>query len=498
MKPQPFLLLTALLPVAGAASEPIKPNIIYILADDMGYGDVSALNPESKIKTEHLDRMADDGMYFTDAHTSSSVSTPSRYAILTGRYNWRSTLQSGVAWSETQPLIEPGRMTVATLLSRNGYHTACIGKWHLGLGWQTDPSTGKTDFNLPLTQSPKDNGFDYSYILTASLDIPPYVYIKNGRLTAPVTDTLQGQSGLGFWRTGPCSEGFDIHATLDHFTDKALDYIWEQAQTEEPFFLYFPLTAPHTPILPNEQFAGKSEIGAYGDFVMQVDDIVGQIVAIVEEAGIEQNTLIIFTSDNGCSPAADVRSLEAQGHYPSYIYRGYKADIYEGGHRVPFIVKYPSLIEPGSVSDVPICQTNLMSTCANMLDVALPINAGEDSFSMLNALSGNPLPEDYDQILIHHSIDGYFAIRHGEYKLCVCPGSGGWSAPAPGKEPKGAPPMQLFHLTNTPEEPDNKNLYTDRPEIAGELFKMLEKAIHDGGTRPGRPQKNDTEVILLK
>lgn len=494
-------LLTGLLPVlATAKNTPTKhPNIIYILADDMGYGDVSALNPDSKIHTTHIDSLAAQGVAFTDAHTSSSVSTPSRYAILTGRYNWRSTLQSGVSWSYTPPLIEPGRLTVAGLLQQAGYHTACIGKWHLGLGWQYRTDKPEVvDFTQPLTVGPNDNGFDYSYIMPASLDIPPYVYIENGRVTAPVTDTVPGHGGYAFWRKGPIAQDFDIPRTLDHFTDKAVAYIQQQAADNSPFFLYFPLTAPHTPIIPADPYVGKSGIGPYGDFVLHVDGVVGRIMEAVRACGIEENTLIVFTSDNGCSPMANYQNLRAHGHNPSYIYRGTKADIYEGGHRVPYIIRYPALVAPGSQCDVPVCLTGLMATCADLVGLSLPDNAGEDSFSQLALLQGKERPADRKRLLIHHSIEGFFAIRQGDWKLCVCPGSGGWSAPVPGAETPDAPRLQLFHLTTSPEEASDDNRYTPGERQSSRMLRTLSRAIARGRTTPGAPQANDTQVVLYK
>ena len=496
------ILLSSLVPTLAAAHSATKndrPNIIYILADDMGYGDVSALNPDCKVQTRHIDSLVAQGITFSDAHTSSAVSTPSRYSILTGRYNWRSRLQSGVGWSYTPALIEPERMTVATLLGSAGYHTACIGKWHLGLGWQyRSDSPKEADFTQPLTACPNDNGFEYSYIMPASLDIPPYVYIENGRITAPVTDTIDGHNGYAFWRKGPIAQDFDIAKTLDHFTDKAVEYIRQQAAGNEPFFLYFPLTAPHTPIIPSDRFAGKSGIGPYGDFLLHVDDVVGRIMEAVREAGIEENTLIVFTADNGCSPSANYKNLKAHGHNPSYIFRGTKADIYDGGHRVPYIMRYPALIAPGSQSDAPVCQTGLMATCAELLDLRLPDDAGEDSFSQLSILRGRERASDRKHMLIHHSIEGFFAIRQGQWKLCVCPGSGGWSAPVPGAEAADAPRMQLFDMAATPGEPAEANRYTSGQKQSSRMLRELEQAIQRGRTTPGKPQSNDVPVVLYK
>lgn len=495
------LFTALLLPISATitaqkASE--KVNIIYILADDLGYGDISALNPQSKIQTPNIDRLANSGIKFTDAHSSSSVSTPSRYSILTGRYSWRSTLQNGVLWSYSPPLIDTSRLTVATLLQENGYNTACIGKWHLGLGWQRFAAgENDIDFTKPLTISPNDHGFGYSYIMSASLDIPPYVYIENHNFTAPVNDTLDGQGGVGFFRRGPLAEGFDIYSTLDHFTDKAVEYITEQADQERPFFLYFPLTAPHTPVLPSEKFRGKSTISPYADFVLHVDDVVGRVVKAVQEAGIEGRTMVIFASDNGFAPMADMAAQQQHGHSPSGIYRGHKADIYDGGHRVPYIVSCPAIItQPKEVAST-VCYANLMATCAEILGVELPDNAAEDSFSMLPILQGKK-GKGRVEPLVHHSIDGNFSIRSGRWKLNLCPGSGGWSTPVVGKEASDAPPMQLFDMNTNPQEASSGNLYHKYPSKVKRLLRMMDRAIADGRTTQGVKQSNDTKIDLLK
>ena len=293
-----FLLVPAVLLTAcqsGKEPRSALPNIIYILADDMGYGDVSALNERSKIQTPNIDALAGQGMAFSDAHSGSAVCTPTRYGILTGRYAWRTRLKEGVTWSYDEPLIPRERTTVASLLKRHGYHSACIGKWHLGLGWEKD-SAGVADLTAPVDGGPNANGFDYFFGITASLDIPPYVYIENDRSTTEVIDTIEAMEGKKFWRRGPIGDDFRHEEVLPMLTKKAVGYIRERAVASGPFFLYFPLPAPHTPILPTEPFRGESGTNEYGDFVLMVDDVVGQITAALEENGLEDNTLIIFTS----------------------------------------------------------------------------------------------------------------------------------------------------------------------------------------------------------
>ncbi|UCS95472.1 arylsulfatase [Echinicola marina] len=470
------------------------PNIIYVLADDMGIGDVQAYNPEGKIKTPYLDQMAANGMRFTDAHTSSAVCTPTRYGILTGRYNWRSRLKNGVLGGYSEPLIDTARTTVASMLSDQGYHTAFIGKWHLSWNWGKDEA-GKVDFSLPVTHNPNDKGFDYAYGHVASLDIPPYIYVENGKVTAVPTDSTESKDKYGWWRKGATSPDFDHLDVTPNFFRRGIAYVQERAKTGKPFFLYLPLPSPHTPILPSEAWQGKSGLNPYGDFVMMVDDYMGKLLAAVKEAGIEDNTLIIFTSDNGCSPAAKIDELIAEGHYPSGTYRGHKADIYEGGHRVPFIVKWPKVIQAGSVNDQTICTTDLMATCADLVNYTLKDNEGEDSYSMLPLLEGKEQKGGFREATVHHSINGSFAIRQGDWKLAMTAGSGGWSYPTP-KEVEtmdSIPPVQLFNLKDDPSE--RTNLQAEHPEKVAELQALLTKYIEDGRSTPGAPQSNEGEKV---
>lgn len=421
------------------------PNVVYILADDLGYGDVSFFNEQSKIITPTLDDLARTGVAFTDAHTSSAVCTPTRYSILTGRYNWRSTLKSFVLSGYSKALIEPDRLTVGDLLQDNGYHTGFVGKWHLGWDWSfgedevnidlfTLNNNPAVDYSKAIKNGPEDRGFNYSFGFNGSLDMPPYVYTENSMTTSTQIDTTVNADTKGFWRKGPTAEDFSHTLTLDDLTEKAVNYINDQAGGVEPFFLYFALPAPHTPILPTTEFMGKSNTNFYGDFVLQVDDVVRRVFDALEAQGVRDNTMIIFTSDNGCSPRADFEELATVGHDPSYVFRGHKADIYEGGHQVPFIVNWKAGITQPLVTDEVICTTDLMATCADFLGVELPDNAAEDSYSFLQVL----LQEDYQKPLreatVHHSLEGRFAIRQGDWKLIMCPGSGGWSDPRPNSE----------------------------------------------------------------
>lgn len=452
-----------------AQPQPVKPNIIYILADDMGYGDIYRLNAESKIKTPNLDRLCDEGMYFSDAHSNSAVSTPTRYGILTGRYCFRSPLKKGVLYGYDKPLIERDRPTVASILRERGYTTSCIGKWHLGLGWQAlDPESpvkeGNVDFGKDLTYSPNEAGFDYSYIIPASLDMPPYVYIENHKVTDPQMDST-GKSSTPrgrFWRGGEISRSFSIESCLDHLTGRAQAYIASQQGSQQPFFLYFPLTAPHTPWLPAGRFRGTSGAGTYGDFVAHVDDVVARIVATVDSLGMGQNTMIVFTSDNGAD--WNPQDQATYPHKANYLYRGRKSDAWDAGHHVPFIVRYPAMVRPGTSSTALVCLTDLAATCAEMTGTAIPAGAAQDSESFLSALKGSNKARTS---VVHHSISGYFAIRQGKWKLVDCSGSGGWSL----REDPALPAVQLYDMENDPGE--TANLYQKYPQKVAELQTLL-------------------------
>ncbi|QGY46969.1 sulfatase-like hydrolase/transferase [Maribellus comscasis] len=483
------------------AEKSVHPNIIYILADDLGYGDVSCLNENSKLCTPAIDKLANEGVLFTDAHTSSAVCTPTRYGILTGRYNWRSTLKRSVLSGYSKALIAADRLTVEELLQKNNYHTAFIGKWHLGWDWniiksedwQSGPlGSGKdpeVDFGKAIKNGPNERGFSYSYGFSGSLDMPPYVYVENGMPTSIPTDTTVCVDDKGFWRKGLTGSDFKHAEVLPHLTDKSVQYINERAQANQPFFLYFALPAPHTPILPSSEFLGKSNTNFYGDFVLQVDDVVRRITEAVNKSGISNNTVIMFTSDNGCSPKANFAELKNVGHNPSYVFRGHKADIYEGGHRVPFIVKWPQKVKPGRKSDEIICTTDLMATVADIVDFTLPENAAEDSYSFLPVLTGENYKSPIREAIVNHSIDGRFAIRKGDWKLVLWPGSGGWSFPRTEKELNGLPDYQLFNLKEDPSE--KTNLVNEYPDKVNELRALLTAYIVRGRSTSGSPQEND-------
>ncbi|MDP4610530.1 MAG: arylsulfatase [Opitutales bacterium] len=489
------------------------PNIIYILADDMGYGDVQILNPErGKIATPHMDRVAEQGMIFTDAHTTSSVCTPTRYGIMTGRYNWRTHLQWHVLDGYGLPLIPTTRMTVPSFLSENGYTTAMIGKWHLGLdiattdGKKARPAGGlkqklkkgafppaelsNIDWEGTINGGPVDLGFDSWFGITASLDFPPYVWIRDRNWVG------EGTHSKAFARPGPASEDFEAIDVLDKLVAESVQYISEY-NSEKPFFIYMPLPSPHTPIVPSKKWQGKSGIGRYGDFMMQTDDIVGQVVKALEDKGISENTILIVTSDNGCSKAANFKQLEGHGHFASAQYRGSKADLWEGGHRVPFLVKWPAVIKAGSVSDVLTCQTDLLATCAELVGKQLPANAGEDSESILPLFTGKPT-EFSRKGIINHSVSGHFAYRQGKWKLLLAKGSGGWTAPTEKTmvNVASAPEGQLYDLEADPGE--QNNLYLENPEVVETLMAQLKEDVANGRSTAGPKQENDIPVDQIK
>jgi len=463
------MLLVALVLAAATAPAAERPNIVYILADDLGYGDVHCLNPQNgKIPTPHLDRLASQGMTFTDAHSGSSVCTPTRYGVLTGRYAWRTRLQHGVLSDYTEPLIAADRLTVPALLKQHGYHTACIGKWHLGFTLDAQRAKGKRQgapMGARTQDGPLTRGFDHFYGFHHARTMHSVF------LDECVTEIV---------------EPVDM---LPKLTRHAADYIAARAKTAQPFFLYFALNSPHTPIAPTAEWQGKSGLGDYGDFVMETDWAVGEVLAALDRAGIASNTLVFATSDNGCSPAAGVAKLEKQGHYPSAQFRGYKSDIWDGGHRIPFFVRWPGVVRPGRVCAQLTCLTDLMATVADILGAQLPDNAGEDSVSILPLLKGEDRP--VRDMVVHHSINGMFAIRRSDTKLIFGVGSGGWS-----KGGKDGAPVQLYRMSDDIGE--RRNRQNADKETVQQLTKWMEKTIADGRSRPGPPQRNDTAVKLWK
>ena len=458
-----------------AADAAGKPNIVYILADDFGYGDAACYNKDAKIPTPNIDRLAAEGVRFTDAHSASAVCSPTRYGILTGRYAWRTRLKRGVLGPYDPPLIEPGRLTVGALLQQHGYHTACIGKWHLGWDWPRED--GRKVFDRPIPNGPTARGFDY-YFGTDVPNYPPYCFIENDR-TVGLPTALKEKRDLD-GQPGPMLPDWRFDAILPKLAEKAVEYIGQRAADGKPFFLYFPLTSPHEPIAPSPRFQGKSGIGALADFMMETDWAAGEVLQALDRHGLAANTLVYFTTDNGHAAYTGLPELQQHGHEPSGPWRGYKADIWEGGHRIPFIARWPGRIKPKSVCDDTICLNNLLATCADVLGATLPDDAGEDSFSILGPLCGETPDKPSHEAVVHHSGSGVFAIRRGPWKLIE--GSG------PGREAgtgdKAASPAgQLYNLRTDPAE--KENLYDKHPDVVKELHALLETYRTGGRSRPG-------------
>lgn len=464
-----------------------KPNILYIICDDLGYGDVQVLNPEKgKILTPKIDALAKEGMTFTDAHSASAVCTPSRYAVLTGRYSWRSRLQHGVlsGGDELEPLIAEDITTVPKMLKGAGYKTTAIGKWHLGFKFvdeEGNPSKvyeGRKVIGPPVgaivPNGPLSRGFD-SYIGFHHSRVMKTV-IKDDR----VIDKMPPVKMLQF------------------LGDHATEYIAKEADSEAPFFMYLALNSPHSPVEPSKAWQGKSGMGAYADFVMETDDVVGRVLQALEDNGIADNTLVFFTSDNGCSaPVSKAGKLEKEfGHYPSADFRGYKSDIWEGGHRIPFIVRWPEKIAADVENDKLICQTSLMATCAEITGIDLQDDEGVDSYSILPMLKNKKAKTDY-KLVVHHSIQGKFSIRSKKWKLELTPGSGGWSHPNDKAAlKKDLPEIQLYNMLEDKEE--TTNVYKEQPKVVKKLTKELIEIVESGRTTCGDDQENDVTVDIYK
>ena len=502
-----------------------KPNIVYFFVDDMGYGDASCLNPNGKIRTPNIDRLAGEGMVFTDAHSSSAVCSPSRYSVLTGRYSWRTRLQHGIVTHYGDPLIAENRLTVPGFLQQHGYHSACIGKWHLGQGWDfaADPDTfypggmqrnneidaqgdieataaqrarWQNAFSKPTTGGPTARGFDYYF----GVDVPnwpPYCFIENNR-TVGIPSTLLPSRLIGDNLAsfgGPAMPYWHFEQLLPTWAKKADAYIAERAEAAEPFFLYLPMTSPHTPLSVNKPWIGKSGLNnLYADLVMETDEILGRVLAALEQHGVADNTLVIFASDNGCAHYIGAKEMEARGHFPSGPFRGYKSDVWDGGHRIPCIARWPGVIRPGSECDQLVCLSDLMATCAEFLDDTLPDNAGEDSISMMPLLSEKGTPNRH--IVIHHSISGKFAIRDSRWKLVLCPGSGGWTQSDAEAARAGLPLVQLYDMQTDPGE--QQNLHAENPQQVKDMIAILKQYVTEGRSTPGIHQANDVAVDIWK
>jgi len=472
----------------NTSSQKKPPNIVFIMADDLGYGDLTCYNPDCKIPTPNIDRLSELGIRCTDAHSPSAVCSPTRYGVLTGRYAWRTRLKKGVLDGFSEPLISQSRTTIAEMFKRKGYRTACIGKWHLGLGWQStngEPiknrdDADRVDFTKPLTDGPNHHGFDYSFITAACSTVdPPYVFIENGKCTDQPTEEMVRTGPVSEFgsRPGPMVPGWSRQDVDPTYVKKTISFIRNhQAQhSDRPFFVYLALSAPHAPWLPPDFIKGKSGTGPRGDLVALVDWCVGRVTGTLKQNNLTKDTLIIFTSDNG-------PRIGKKGHKSSGKFRGYKSHVWEGGHRVPFIASWPGKIKPATISEQLICLTDLMASCAVLTGAGLSRDDAPDSLNFMPILLNSKAKGPVRDHLISHSSKGVFAIRKGDWKLILdTKGSGGWVGPWE-RDIKPNSPGQLYNLANDPYE--HKDLWDKRPDIVKRLSEILEKYKQQGHTRP--------------
>ena len=523
-----IVVLFVLLAIGSLTGIAASPNIVYVMADDLGIGDVACYGGDRcQTSTPAFDSLAHDGMMFTDAHSVASVCVPSRIAIMTGRYAWRfaKPSQNG-PWGFLNPQLPAGTFTLGTMLKRAGYRTGYVGKWHLGTLMHTNDGMNQgldnVDYDRPLRVGPNDYGFDYSFILPGSLDMYPYVFARNGRFQGNVT-AQKGWSA--FNRVGPAAEDFEDYKVLGAFATEAEAFLERnavEARNGKPFFLYVALTSPHTPTSPSPDFEGTSKLGLYGDFVEETDATLGRVLAALDKHGLADNTLVIATSDHGAAPYAGnvrkatpnlIRKLEPLGHFASGIYRGYKFTLYEGGLRVPFLVRWPGTVEPGSECHGLVGLNDMAATIAEIAGIKLAPNEAPDSTSILPLLTSPGSSSPRTSLVMQSPLA--FAIRHQQWKLALTPGSGSrgmWGTlPLPeqawgdalrsfGSKPgvtdlRKAPFVQLFDLDQDVRE--TNNLASERPEVAARLAELLDKTIEDGRSTPGPALENDVPLVEL-
>lgn len=483
-------LLGVFLMAAALAAKDVasRPTIVMFLADDLGPGDVAALSASCRIKTPYLDGFASEGMRLRDFHSNSSVCTPTRYGLMTGRYAWRTHLQRGVLEGGSGPLIAKGRRTLASVLRDGGYRTALVGKWHLGLGWERDGG-GRPDYARPFSDGPMSHGFASFFGLAASADMPPYVFLEGDRAT--VAPTARFTSDFGPARDGPAAPGWTSEAIQDALTRRAIEELRKCTDDPRPLFLLVCLASPHTPIAPVRDWQGRSGINRYADFVMQMDHDIGRVLTALRETGRAEDAFVVITSDNGCSPEANFAQLAAQDHFPSAGFRGAKADLYEGGHRVPCLVRWPRRIARGATSEALSGMTDWYATLAEVAGLGRPAEGGEDSVSLVPVLTGKSASARDTYVV--HSIDGSFALRRGSLKYLAARGSGGWSEPNGKTKGFGRlPPSQLYDLAVDPRE--EENLVFERPDLAEAMREQLVAIVRAGRSTPGPASANDVPV----
>ncbi|QDT09828.1 sulfatase family protein [Planctomycetes bacterium K23_9] len=471
--------------IKSHADDPNRPNVVIVYTDDQGVGDVSALNPTAKFQTPNIDRLAREGMTFTDGHCSDTVCTPSRYGLLTGRYSWRSSLKAGVMGADVEHgLIEDGRMTIASLLRDKGYRTGMFGKWHLGM--QFDGKAGQRDWSQPFRDGPIDHGFDEFFGIPASMNYGVLTWLEGDRVTKPAAMWTAKKPGLvtydkSSYRITPpygsepkksrlggaleVADDFDDVQALSRFTDRAIQFI--EQNSKHPFFAYVPLTSPHKPVIPAPEFVGKTKCGAYGDFMIETDHRLGQILDTLDRLKIADNTIVVFTSDNGAESTYKKR-VDVFQHDSSGVLRGGKRDLYEGGHRVPFFIRWPRVVKANSTTDAPVCQSDLLATLAEVVGTDLPADAGEDSESFAAALRGKPF--DHGP-LVHHGVKGHFAIRDGRWKLILA-----------------ADGNKLYDLQRDLSE--TTNVAESHPDLVAQMQAKLTAIVANGRSTAGESQTN--------
>ena len=474
-----------------------RPNIVILYADDMGVADVSYGNPKAKIQTPHLDKLASQGMTFTDGHSSSGICTPSRFALLTGQHHWRRF--HGIVGAFGGTVFEPDDFTIAKMFKQKGYSTGCFGKWHLGWNFDAirkpgakkgDPRAESYDWTKRFPDGPLDQGFDY-YFGDGTINFPPYCWIEGDRfVTTPTKPVIKSKplAGSGSFRPGPMAESWNPFDILPTITQKTVEWISKQKK-EQPFFAYLAFNSPHYPIVPNKEYHGKSKAGYYGDFVIETDGMVGKVMQALQEHGFSDNTLVIFSADNGAETHAFER-LEKFDQWSSGKYRGLKRDIYEGGHRVPFIVKWPGRVKKGVRSDEVVSQVDLASTFAKIIDYPLAKTEAIDSYNLLPVLAGKKYSKPLRVATVQNTSAKKFALRQGDWVLINAPTGAAkkeqqdylnhFGLEPYGKENQGL----LFNLKNDPRQ--SNNLYSQYPSKVKKMRALLESYLEG---KPCAPNK---------